>query len=117
MENGKARRQRQLSPERSERSFWTSPRRRSPRPTRLGSEGSTASPTERVVLDELEYLSPDDRDNEPFFQVIFERHEHERLICTISLPFGGSTKAFPDQARQTVVDPRRHRSAFDRHRR
>ena len=34
-------------------------------------------PPPNVVLDELEYLAPHDRDNEPFFQVIFERNKRQ----------------------------------------
>ena len=51
---------------------------------------SYAPPTELVVLDELEYLAPHDRDNEPFSQIISERNERQSLICTINPPDSAS---------------------------
>jgi DNA replication protein DnaC len=67
--------------------------------------------TELVCLDELGYLTLPDGAAELVFQVLSERHERGSLILTTNLPFGESTKVFPDpRLAKAVVDRLTHRA-------
>ncbi len=67
--------------------------------------------TELVLLDELGYLGLPDGAAELVFQVLSERHERGALIITTNLPFGESTKVFPDpRLAKAVVDRLTHRA-------